>query len=152
MPLALIDVDGVLNPFRRSRGFRRHEVAVGGETYRLNLNRRHGRALLALAHDTDAQLVWATTWEDKANEEIGPRIGLPNLPVIEVGREPKAYAVAAYVKGRPFVWFDDAHQPADQQYLAEHPGVGEFLLVKVDPGVGLTGAHLDQARAWLVTQ
>lgn len=27
-------------------------------------------------------LVWATTWEDEANAEVAPRIGLPRLPVV----------------------------------------------------------------------
>jgi hypothetical protein len=27
-------------------------------------------------------LVWATTWEDEANTEIAPRLGLPPLPVV----------------------------------------------------------------------
>jgi hypothetical protein len=43
------------------------------------LNPEHGPALLALGCD----LVWASNWMAEANEEIAPRIGLPQLPVVD---------------------------------------------------------------------
>ncbi|MFF5212789.1 HAD domain-containing protein [Streptosporangium sp. NPDC000396] len=154
----LLDVDGVLNPLRRSSPrFRRYKVIVDGELYRILLDRRHGPKLLALARATGAELVWATTWEQQANEEISPRIGLLHLPVITVtgdltslyGEHFKTRSVADYVQHRPFVWFDDDLTAADHDYLTHHPGVGDFLLIDVDPRAGLTGEHLDQARQWL---
>ena len=50
--------------------------------------------------------------------------------------------------GRPFAWFDDHLSDADESFLAAHPGVGEFLLVRVDGRGGLTDAHLSQAAGW----
>ncbi|GII78817.1 hypothetical protein Sru01_37990 [Sphaerisporangium rufum] len=157
-PLVLLDVDGVLNPARR-RGLRsrRHECVLDGRVYQVYLDRRHGRALAALARESGAELAWATTWEEHANLWIGPRVGLPPLPVIKVTDDPGSRAgehfktrhVAEYVAGRPFVWFDDSLGVPDWQYLLDHPGVGEFLLVDVDPMTGLTGAHLARAREWL---
>lgn len=38
-----------------------------------------GRRLLALSCD----LAWATTWMADANEVISPRLGLPELPVVD---------------------------------------------------------------------
>jgi hypothetical protein len=38
-----------------------------------------GRRLLALG----CQLVWATTWMADANDLVAPRLGLPELPVVE---------------------------------------------------------------------
>jgi hypothetical protein len=157
-PLVLLDVDGVLNPARRhSLWLRHHECVLDGQTYRILLNARHGRKLAALARDTGAELAWATTWEQHANNEISPRIGLPPLPVIKVNSDPgtragehfKTRHVAEYVARRPFVWFDDSLAAPDWQYLKDHPGVDEFLLVDVDPRTGLTDGHLAQARAWL---
>jgi HAD domain in Swiss Army Knife RNA repair proteins len=157
-PLVLLDVDGVLNPVRRSSPrFRRHDVVVDGLPYTVLLNPGHGPRLLALSQETGAELAWATTWEDHANEEIAPRIGLPLLPVVPLnlgtarpeGVHFKTVHVAEYVRGRPFVWFDDGHLDADREYLHGHPGVGEFLLVDVDPGDGLADQHLDVARKWL---
>ncbi|GII59802.1 hypothetical protein Pth03_81910 [Planotetraspora thailandica] len=157
-PLILVDVDGVLNPSRRSSlHYRRHLCAVGGQVYKVLLDRRHGARLSSLARDTEAELVWATTWEEHANVEIAPRIGLPRLPVITVTTDPtsragenfKTRGVADYVDGRPFVWFDDSLGAADHEYLRAHEGVGDFLLVDVDPRYGLTEDHLAQAREWL---
>lgn len=158
-PLLLLDVDGVLNPLgRRAPGFRRYEVTVDGVVYTVYLNRRHGPRLLALAEETGAELAWATTWEHLANQWIAPRVGLPSLPVIELGGDVfasrgvmfKTPHVADYVKGRPFVWFDDAVGPLDVHYLREHPDVGDFLLIEIDRDHGITDAHLDQAREWLI--
>ncbi|MEO3812659.1 HAD domain-containing protein [Sphaerisporangium sp. B11E5] len=157
-PLVLLDVDGVLNPARRpTLRHRRHDVTLDGRTYRVLLNARHGRKLLALADAGGADLVWATTWEDHANTEIGPRVGLPPLPVIRVTGDPGSRAgehfktrhVAEYVAGRPFVWFDDSLGIADWEYLKDHPGVGDFLLVEVDPEMGLTDRDLSHAGEWL---
>jgi hypothetical protein len=157
-PLILVDVDGVLNPLGPpSTDFRRYRCPLGGEVYTVHLNRRHGTRLLELALRTGAELVWATTWEEHANEWIAPRIGLPRLPVIPVGAVAgttrgemfKTPNVAEYVAGRPFVWFDDMVYAADDAYLRDHPGVGDFLLVQVEPRQGLDQRHLDLAAEWL---
>ena len=55
--------------------------------------------------------------------------------------------VAAWVGQTPFVWFeDDADAVAS---LARQPGLGRHLVVKIDPVIGLTSSHVEQARAWL---
>src|SRR5580704_12997664 len=80
-PLLLLDVDGVLNPFRAApapNGYQQYELAG----YRVFLAERHGKWLRQLADRVE--MVWATTWCDDANELIGPILGLPQLPVIQV--------------------------------------------------------------------
>ncbi|WP_443064246.1 hypothetical protein [Streptomyces sp. NBC_00525] len=42
------------------------------------LDPRLGPLLAALP----CELVWATTWEDEANIDLAPRLGLPPLPVV----------------------------------------------------------------------
>ncbi|MFB9967573.1 HAD domain-containing protein [Sinosporangium siamense] len=157
-PLLLVDVDGVLNPLGRpTPDFRKYECHVEGQTYTVFLNSRHGTRLLSLAVETGSELVWATTWEHWANEWIAPRLSLPQLPVIKLppnvrgqfGEMFKTPAIAEYVGRRPFVWFDDQVWAADEDYLRAHPGVGDFLLVQVDPRVGLTQTEFGYAREWL---
>ncbi|MFC5187735.1 HAD domain-containing protein [Actinomadura harenae] len=158
-PLVLVDVDGVLNPFRRPhRRFRHHRVHPDGQSFRVWLDARHGRMLRALAAEGGAELAWATYWEDEANQWIGPRLGLPRLPFVPVPAFPgveegrslgawKARHVAAWTGGRAFVWFEDQADAAET--LAGTPGVGDHLLVRVDPVTGLTPEHFEEAAAWL---
>lgn len=158
-PLVLLDVDGVLNPLKRPhRGYRRFRVSPGGVTFKLWLNAAHGPQLLELAESTGSELAWASYWCDGANEWVGPKVGLPELPYVPIPRFPgepdgislgawKARHVAAYVGERPFVWFED--EPDAAERLLDHLAEGSHFLVRVDPLKGLLEGHLDRARAWL---
>lgn len=170
-PLILIDVDGVLNPYaakptRRPDGYKTIRVLLpsmieaGKPIYRHKplrvwLNESHGPALLKLAADNDAELVWATTWEDYANEHIGPAIGLPELPVIKWGFKAKHWkfdAVLEYVGDRPFIWFDDDFHtlPLERHWFEGQIGSdARYALYFVDPRIGLTELDFKAADTWL---
>lgn len=162
-PLLLLDVDGPLNPFaakptQRPDGYETHRLTPAGwrEPLRVWLNPTHGPMLLKLA-DT-VELVWATTWTDQANTLIGPRIGLPELPVIPVmqpswkDRGPhiwKMAAVRAYVGDRPFAWFDDDFTKADLAWAEECTAAGSpILLLPINPSVGIVQADVDRVADW----
>lgn len=114
--------------------------------------------LSELAEAAGAELVWASYWRNRANIWIAPRIGLPSLrfvpipghsmarPGLSLGQW-KALHVAAWIGRTPFVWFED--EPDVPSYLAEQPGLGRYLTVTVDPAIGLTRHHIEQARNWL---
>jgi hypothetical protein len=158
-PLILVDVDGVLNPARpNALGYRRHWVFPVGVAHRLLLNPSHGQVLTELAGATGADLVWASYWRHRANTWIAPRVGLPSLRFVpiparwrsRIRSSPgcwKAYHVAAWIGQTPFVWLEDDPNVAD--CLAGQPGLGPHLVIKVDPAIGLTHYHVEQAQAWL---
>ena len=135
-PVIALDVDGVLAPW---------------------LYPDHGRMLLDLAHDLNAQLVWATGHGEQANRWVGPAIGLPDLPVVDmIGVEPvravahwKASRIAAYADHRPLAWLDDEFQAADYAWAELRSAYGApTLLVPVDERIGLDESHLAAIRTW----
>lgn len=168
-PLLLLDVDGPLNPFRakrfrRPRGYATHRMRPDGwvayrtargkpaGTLRVRLNPGHGAELLGLPYE----LVWATAWTHDANLMIGPRVGLPELPVIDWpekgGADPdgihwKTRHVVEWAAGRPFAWVDDEIRDRDREWVGEHHD-GAALLHRVDPRVGLAEPDFAVLRAW----
>jgi hypothetical protein len=158
-PLILVDVDGVLNPDKPGAGgYRRHWVFPNGVAHRLLLDPGHGRMLSELAEAAGAELVWASYWRNRANTWIAPRIGLPSLRFVPIPSrwtsrarsslgQWKALHVAAWIGQTPFVWFED--DPNVPSCLTQQPGLGRHLTVTVDPAIGLTRRHIEQARRWL---
>lgn len=158
-PLLLIDVDGPLNPYAQSYSQLRKEKKF--KVYRLLgykvwLNRWHGEELNKLAELYE--LVWCTTWEHSANELIGPRIGLPELPVIEFGKnlpdKPpvrglywKSAVILEYTDNRPFVWLDDECQEVDADYFKANR-TGKFAVLPVSPITGLITENFADVREW----
>jgi hypothetical protein len=163
-PLLLLDVDGPLNPHaakptRRPDGYETHRLAPSGWTgkpLRVWLNPKHGPMLLAIVGVVD--LVWATTWGQDANRMIGPEIGLPELPVIEVGRPSwmdrgphifKLEPAMKYVGSRACAWFDDDLTKADLEFAAARTAGGmPTLFLPIDPAVGIVQADVDRVAEW----
>ena len=149
-PILLVDVDGVLNPWEAEScpdGFAEYEFFPGE---RVLLSPAHGELLTSLA--AAYELVWATAWEDKANQLISPVLALPVLPVIEFplgGRDllfRKLPAVARAVGDRPCAWIDDVHPPDHYEWAATR-GV-PTLIVDINPAEGLTSAVAERLAQW----
>ncbi|MER5193407.1 HAD domain-containing protein [Streptomyces sp. NPDC002755] len=167
-PLLFLDVDGPLIPFGALPGHPR-TAATGvpapadqGNPLLERLDPGLGARLLALGCD----LVWATTWMEKANEVVAPRIGLPSLPVAawpdthtdtDADTEPdprglhwKTRHLVEWAAGRPFIWVDDEISSMDRLWVAaQHPGPS--LLHRVEPARGLTDADFSAIADWLRT-
>lgn len=142
MKYLLLDVDGVLDPCFSNGSWRKRNgrdgwiqryAVVDGQQYKQFLCRYHGKWLTDAAQEADAQLVWATTWNEDANSHVGPKLGLPRLPVIEVepGKKPEAVAAWAKENDATYAWLDDDYKVVTSPLLAGK-------VVWVDPRVGLT--------------
>ena len=152
-PLIFLDVDGPLIPFAPRPG-NPHVTDDGGNPLLNRLDPADGRALRALPGD----LVWATTWTHDANEVVGPRLGLPELPVVEwpdddasvtpYGLHWKTITLSRWADGRSFVWLDDEITDADRAWVAAHHPE-RALLHRVDAQVGLSERDFAALERWL---
>ncbi|MDR2256249.1 MAG: hypothetical protein LBE25_09665 [Arthrobacter sp.] len=81
-------------------------------------------------------IVWASEWGHNAHTAFGEALGLPAepWPFLPVQFD-KLAAIRNYARGLPWVWIDgdvvDLH-PQD-------PEDGEGIILRVDPGVGISG-------------
>lgn len=155
-PLLFLDVDGPLLPF--GDGPQRQSSGSGQTAHLARLDPQVGLRLAALPCD----LVWATTWEDQANAEIAPWIGLPRLPVVN-WPEPsdaderedqwfglcwKTRTLVAWANQRPFAWVYDEITDADRAWVSAHYP-GRALLHHIPSPQGLTDDDFIALDHWL---
>lgn len=153
--ILFLDVDGVLNPHSPSPKHKRFEFTMPGGTFGVYLDPSMGEAVLQLSLDTDSDLVWGTLWGENANEFIGPVVGLPVLPVMEIKSwkfsattgASKAFTATSYANGRKFAYLDD--EPDLGHYL-EYFKTTNGRHVYVPEYYGLTSEHLEQAKNHLM--
>lgn len=161
-PLLFLDVDGPVIPFGPRPGGHPTYPAGGpasADAHPLlsRIDPSLGPRLAALP----CEPVWATTWEDEANEVVAPRLGLPALPVVRwpgpsdtderdarAGLHWKTRALVHRAAGRAFVWVDDEITEADRSWVAAHHAA-RTLLHRVDPAFGLTDHDLRVLWDWL---
>jgi len=151
-PLLAVDVDGVISLF----GFDDPTDAPGefhlidGVAHCISL--ASGERLRRLAEWYD--LVWATGWEERANEYLPTLLGLPEeLPYLTFdGRARfgsahwKLDAIGEYACDRPLAWIDDCIDESCRSWA--HMRHGPTLLVPVEPQRGLEEAQTEAMISW----
>jgi hypothetical protein len=151
-PLLAVDVDGVISLF----GFDDPTDAPGefhlidGVAHCISL--AAGERLRRLAEWYD--LVWATGWEERANEYLPTLLGLPEeLPYLTFnGRARfgsahwKLDAIGEYACDRPLAWIDDCIDESCRSWA--HMRHGPTLLVPVEPQRGLEEAQTEAMISW----
>jgi hypothetical protein len=155
-PLLMVDIDGVLSLFGRV-GTPRRSGRVDGAFHSIDgiphfLSHTAAAHLLALRADFD--LVWASGWEEKAEEHLPRLLGLPGgLPFLRFEGRPrgeqahwKLAAIEAYSGDRPLAWIDDALSAACHAWAQARRA--PTLLVQTAPEQGLTAKEVALLGSW----
>ncbi|GIK76664.1 MAG: hypothetical protein KJ006_07215 [Thermoleophilia bacterium] len=99
------------------------------------------------------EMVWATGWEDRANDHLLGLLGLERMPVIRFGGDArfgsahwKLGPIAAYAAGRRLAWIDDSLDDECHAWARARPE--PTLLVPTDPTRGLEEPQVDLLIEW----
>ncbi len=169
LPYLLLDIDGVLIPFPAPDGatpatHNRHDVLPTGrqpdEPVTVWLNPDHGQLLTNVVRSGLLAPVWCTSWRQDAAALIGPILGLPPFPYVDLPRpqittsHPNGYLwkrdyVEGWLADAPVVWIDDDFTALDHAWAAERNSGGiPTLLIQPHPRMGLLPEHLAIALRW----
>ncbi len=153
--MLLVDIDGVISLFGEDI------PARGGGCFHSIDGIPHFLSSTAAAHllalEASFELVWASGWEEKANEYLPHLLGLPNtMPFVSFSAGPgktgttlahwKLESIDRYVAERPLAWIDDAFNDACHAWAAAR--AAPTLLVRTAPERGLTGHEAERLMAW----
>jgi hypothetical protein len=153
-PLLLVDIDGVISLFSPLGRERPQGSFHWIEGMPHILSATAAGHLLALAGCYE--MVWASGWEERANEHLPHLLGLPRLAHLRferaVGRTNahwKLDAIGAHAGERALAWVDDAFNDACHEWASSR--VAPTLLVQTSPASGLTQREADALRDWALT-
>jgi hypothetical protein len=151
-PVLAVDVDGVISLF----GFEGPLDQVPGRFHLLDgvahcISDTAGPQLHRLAEVYE--LIWATGWEERANDHLPGILGLPELPYLTFdGRARfgtahwKLDALSEYAADRPLAWIDDSLDDSCHAWAAQR--AAPTLLVPTESDVGLTEAQTEALLSW----
>jgi hypothetical protein len=153
-PILFVDVDGVISLF----GFAPDAETLPGPLHWIDgvahcIPEDVGARLVSLAESFE--LVWATGWEERANEHLPFILKLPfrDLPCLSFdGRAVfgsahwKVDALDEYAGDRPAAWIDDN---LDEECIAwAEERAAPTLLVETKTWEGITDEHVERLLVW----
>jgi hypothetical protein len=156
-PVLAIDIDGVISLF----GFDQPEPGRGptnapGEFHLIDgmlhcISLETGPRLNRLG--ALYELVWASGWEDRANDHLPGILGVPELPYLTFdGRARfgtahwKLEALEEYAGSRPLAWIDDSLDSSCYEWGERREA--PTLLVPTESDVGLLDVHVEVIEQW----
>ncbi len=152
-PILGVDVDGVISLF----GFEDAGVdspcefkLIDGMSHCISL--AAGERLRRLGEHYE--LIWATGWEDRANDHLPALLGLPKLPYLTFDGQArfgtahwKLDAIDRYAGDRPLAWIDDSLDRSCHAWA--HSRAAPTLLVPTESHLGLEEGHVEALTAWV---
>ena len=153
-PLLFVDVDGVISLF----GFVPRLDSLPGPLHWIDgiqhcIPPAMGPRLERLGEAYE--LVWATGWEEKANEYLPHILKLPfrDLPTLTFGGRAvfgtahwKLAAITEYAGERPAAWIDDSFDEECFEWARSRSA--PTLLLQTEPPTGLGEEHVEELLAW----
>jgi hypothetical protein len=158
VPVLAVDIDGVISLFGFDQPVEPGRVGhdAPGEFHLID------GMLHCIAMDTGPrlnqlaktyELIWASGWEDRANDHLPGILGVPELPFLTFdGRARfgtahwKLEALGEYSGSRPLAWIDDNLDGSCQEWAEMR--AAPTLLVPTESDVGLLDLHVDMIEAW----
>ena len=158
-PILAVDIDGVISLFGFGSSEKPGELSEGapGEYHLIDgilhcISMPTGERLNRLAETYE--LVWASGWEDRANDHLPAILGVPKLPYLTFdGRARfgtahwKLEALEEYAGGRPLAWIDDSLDESCFEWAERRKA--PTLLVPTESAVGLEEGHIAALEAWV---
>jgi hypothetical protein len=159
-PVLAIDIDGVISLFGFDQAMEPGGADPGkapGEFHLIDgmlhcIALETGPRLNRLSQAYE--LVWASGWEDRANDHLPGILGVPELPYLTFdGRAVfgtahwKLEALDEYAGSRPLAWIDDSLDESCFEWAGERDA--PTLLVPTESDVGLTEAHVEALESWV---
>lgn len=149
-----MDIDGVISLFAFEAGGQPEGSFHSIDGIPHFLSSVAAEHLLALA--PTFELVWASGWEEKANEHLPHLLGIPALPHLSFDRGVrgtrranahwKLEAIDAHAGRRPLAWIDDAFNEACHEWASARGA--PTLLVQTLPASGLTQREAEILQGW----
>jgi hypothetical protein len=151
-PILAVDVDGVISLFGfdqpPDRTMAKFEM-IDGMVHCISF--AAGERLQRLAEHFE--LIWATGWEDRANDYLPTLLGLPELPYVSfdgAARFGSAHwklgPLDSWGQGRSLAWIDDNFDESCFEWAKER--TEPTLLVPTESHLGLEEAHTEALTAW----
>ena len=153
-PILALDVDGVISLF----GFEGPPHDAPGRFHLINgiahcISDDVGSRVKRLAEGYE--VVWATGWEDRANERLPQLLGLDgDLPYLTFDGKArfgsahwKIEPIDRYARDRPLAWIDDCLDESCHAWAASR--MAPTLLVPTEPFTGLTEELTDALLRWV---
>jgi len=159
-PILAVDIDGVISLFgfdQQLEPGRTDPSKLPGELHLIDgmlhcIALQTGPRLNRLAESYE--LIWASGWEDRANDHLPAILGVPELPYLTFdGRAQfgtahwKLEALEEYAGSRALAWIDDSLDASCFEWSEARKA--PTLLVPTESDVGLTEAHVGALESWV---